>query len=180
MSLFNSKNFSFTCKYIQVNEKFFELKKGHIGIVEKAQETSLRCVLECRETPTSQVSLYPSLFILWIAVTCVYYRCLQFRSLVAITYIAYEGEGRDGYRDQIVTCDVGVSLHSKTHRKLVSCAFSTIPICPFFNSKNFSFTCLHSFFTCLKQIACSLLLLRRPRIEFPNAGTEYNLQNTVY
>ena len=36
--------------------------------------------------------------------------------------------------------------------ELVSCAFSTIPICPFFNSKNFSFTCLHSFFTCLKQI----------------------------
>ena len=32
-----------------------------------------------------------------------------------ITYIAYEGEGRDGYRDQIVTCDVGVSLHSKIH-----------------------------------------------------------------
>ena len=31
-----------------------------------------------------------------------------------------------------------------------------------FNSKNFSFTCLHSFFTCLKQIAC-LLLLRQPR-----------------
>ena len=29
-----------------------------------------------------------------------------------MTYIAYEGEGRDGYRDQIVTCDVGVSLHS--------------------------------------------------------------------
>ena len=29
--------------------------------------------------------------------------------------IAYEGEGRDGYRDQIVTCDVGVSLNSKTH-----------------------------------------------------------------
>ena len=28
-----------------------------------------------------------------MAVTCVY-RCLQFRSLVAITYIAYEGEGR--------------------------------------------------------------------------------------
>ena len=24
----------------QVNEKFFELKKGHIGIVENAQETS--------------------------------------------------------------------------------------------------------------------------------------------
>ena len=29
--------------------------------------------------------------------------------------IAYEGEGRDRYRDQIVTCDVGVSLNSKTH-----------------------------------------------------------------
>ena len=64
---------------------------------------------------------------------------------------------RDGYRDQIVTHDVGVSLHSKTHplfmkysngtstcslSELVSCAFSTIPICPFLiNSKNFSFTC---------------------------------------
>ena len=65
--------------------------------------------------------------------------------------IAYEGEGRDGYRDQIVTCDVGVSMHSKIHPlfmkysngtsthavscitvpKLVSCAFSTIPTCPF-------------------------------------------------
>ena len=56
---------------------------------------------------------------------------------------------RDGYRDQIVTHDVDVSLHSKTHplfmkysngtstvlcislSELVSCAFSTIPICPF-------------------------------------------------
>ena len=65
--------------------------------------------------------------------------------------IAYEGEGRDGYRDQIVTCDVGVSLHSKIHplfmkysnstctqcyayhyiSELVSFAFSTIPICLF-------------------------------------------------
>ena len=26
-----------------------------------------------------------------------------------------EGEGRDRYRDQIVTCDVVVSLISKTH-----------------------------------------------------------------
>ena len=25
------------------------------------------------------------------------------------------GEGRDGYRDQIVTCDMRVSLHSKRH-----------------------------------------------------------------
>ena len=57
-----------------MNEKFFELKKGHIGIVEKAQETSSDsdmhntvclchyfinsgCVLECRETPTSQVTI---------------------------------------------------------------------------------------------------------------------------
>ena len=51
--------------------------------------------------------------------------------------------GRDGYRDQIVTCDVDVSLNSKTHppfmksamaqahTELVSCAFSVIPICPF-------------------------------------------------
>ena len=58
---------------------------------------------------------------------------------------------RDGYRDQIVTCDVGVSLHAfqdtstvyevqQGHKhtvlcialsKLISCAFSTIPICPF-------------------------------------------------
>ena len=63
--------------------------------------------------------------------------------------IAYVGEGRDGYRDQIVTCDVGISLNSKTYPRfmkysngtstqcyislseLVSCAFSTIPICPF-------------------------------------------------
>ena len=32
-----------------------------------------------------------------------------------MTYIAYEGEGRDGYRDQIVTSDVGVSLHFEIH-----------------------------------------------------------------
>ena len=36
------------------------------------------------------------------------------------------------------------------------------PYMSLFNSKNFSFTCLHYFFTCLKQIAC-LLLLRQPR-----------------
>ena len=78
----------------------------------------------------------------------------------------------DGYRDQIVTHDVGGSLHSQTHplfmkystgtstvlcislSELVSCAFSTIPVCPFY-SKNFSFTCLHSF---LLQIACEYFL----------------------
>ena len=45
------------------------------------------------------------------------YRCLQFRSLANCYYlhIAYEGEGTDGYRDQIVTCDVDVSLNSKTY-----------------------------------------------------------------
>ena len=32
-----------------------------------------------------------------------------------ITSIAYRKGGRDRYRDQIVTCDIGVSLHSKTH-----------------------------------------------------------------
>ena len=91
------------------------------------------------------------------------------------------GEGRDRYRDQIVTCDVGVSLHSKTHplfmkysngtstqryalSELVSCAFSTIPICPL----------LIFIHTCLKQIAC-LILLRQRRIEFPNVRGEYNL-----
>ena len=36
--------------------------------------------------------------------------------------IAYEGEGRDGYRDQIVTCDVGVSLNSKTHPLFIAMA----------------------------------------------------------
>ena len=62
---------------IQVNEKFLELKKGHIGIVEKAQETSSDsdmhntvlvpllyfmnsgCVLECRETHIMGNNLIP-------------------------------------------------------------------------------------------------------------------------
>ena len=101
--------------------------------------------------------------------------------------IAYEGEGRDGYRDQIVTCDVGVSLHSKTHplfmkyskgtstqcyalSELVSCAFSTIPIYPFLIQRIF-----HSLVSTLflLQIACLLLLLRQPRIEFPSVWGEY-------
>ena len=60
-------------QYIQVNEKFLELKRDII--VEKAQETSSDsdmhntvlvpllyfmnsgCVLECRETPTSWVTI---------------------------------------------------------------------------------------------------------------------------
>ena len=43
--------------------------------------------------------------------------------------IAYEGEGRDGYRDQIVTCDVGVSLHSKTHPLFMKYSNSTSTQC---------------------------------------------------
>ena len=72
----------------------------------------------------------------------------------------------DGYRDQIVTHDVGVSLHSKTHplfmkysngtcsvmhitiRACFLCFFYNLGVyMSLFNSKNFSFTCLHSFFT---------------------------------
>ena len=37
-------------------------------------------------------------------------------------FISIVGKGRDGYRDQIVTCDVGVSPHSKTHPLFVKCA----------------------------------------------------------
>ena len=102
--------------------------------------------------------------------------------------IAYEGEGRDGYRDQIVTCDVGVSLNSKTHplfmkysngtsthsvmhitiRACFLCFFYN-PYMSLFNSKNFH-SLVSLFFTCLKQIAC-LLLLRQPRT---NVRGEYN------
>ena len=75
----------------------------------------------------------------------------------------------DGYRDQIVTHDVGVSLHSKTHplfmkysngtstvlcislSELVSCAFSTIPICPFLIPRIFHLLVSTLF---LLQIAC--------------------------
>ena len=43
--------------------------------------------------------------------------------------IAYEGEGKDGYRDQIVTCDVGVSLHCKTHPLFMKYSNSTSTQC---------------------------------------------------
>ena len=36
-----------------------------------------------------------------------------------------EGEGRDGHRDQIVTCDVSVSLHSNTHSLFIKYSNST-------------------------------------------------------
>ena len=65
-----------------------------------------------------------------MAVTCIY-RCLQFRSLANCYYLykVYEGEGSDGYRDQIVTCDVGVSLHSKTHPLFMKYSNDTITQC---------------------------------------------------
>ena len=83
----------------------------------------------------------------------------------------------DGYRDQIVTHDVGVALHSKTHplfmkysngtstcslSELVSYAFSTIPICPFLIPRIFHLLVSTLF---LLQIAC----------EFPMVLGEYNL-----
>ena len=51
-----------------------------------------------------------------------------------------KAEGRDRYRDQIATCDVGVFripryIHCSLVSELASCAFSTI--CPFFKLKNF-------------------------------------------
>ena len=76
--------------------------------------------------------------------------------------IAYEGEDRDGYRDQIVTCDVGVSLNSKTHPLFMKYSNGTstqcyayhYPACflcffynPYmslFNSTNFSFIIMDS------------------------------------
>ena len=81
-----------------------------------------------------------------------------------MTYIAYEGEGRDGYRDQIVTCDVGVSLHSKIHPLFMKYSNGTSTQCHAYQypslfpvlflqslyvpliQRIFSFTCLHSFF----------------------------------
>ena len=79
--------------------------------------------------------------------------------------IAYEGEGRDGYRDQIVTCDVGVSLNSKTHPLFMKYSNGTSTQCyayhmSLFNSKNFSFTCVTKnihigFFPCFRARICT-------------------------
>ena len=64
-----------------------------------------------------------------------------------------EGEGRNGYRDQIVTCDVGVSLHSNTpplfmkYSNGTSTQFyayqypSLYPVLFLYVLLNFSFTC---------------------------------------
>ena len=83
----------------------------------------------------------------------------------------------DGYRDQIVTHDVGVSLHSKTHPLFMkysngtikhsvmhitirACfrAFSTIPICPFLIPRIFHLLVSTLF---LLQIACEYFLWSR-------------------
>ena len=82
------------------------------------------------------------------------------QDFILLSPIAYEGEGRDGYRDQIVACDVGVSEFQDTstvhevqqwHKHTCSVMHITIRACflcffynPYmslFNSKNFSFTC---------------------------------------
>ena len=69
-----------------------------------------------------------------------------------------EGDGRDVYRDQIVTCDAGVSLHSKTPPVLMNysngtsaqcyayipvseLALSTIPVCPFLIQRIYLYKC---------------------------------------
>ena len=96
---------------------------------------------------------------------------------------------RDGYRDQIVTCDVGVSLNSKTHplfmkysngistQRYVYHYLNLFPVL-FLQSLYVPFEFfIHLsplfFFTCLKKL-CLLLLLRQPKIEFPNVRGEYN------
>ena len=105
--------------------------------------------------------------------------------------IAHEGEGRDGYRDQIVTCDVGLSLHSKTHPLFMKYSNSTSTQCYAYHYPSlFPVLFLQSlyvpfeFFIHLsplffylfetKLIACLLLLLRQPRIKFVNVGGKYN------
>ena len=94
--------------------------------------------------------------------------------------IAYEGEGRDRYRHQIVTCDVGVSLHSKTHQlfmkysngtsillcislsELVSCAFSTIPIYPFIIQRIFH-SLVYILYTCMLHCVCMYIYNERSK-----------------
>ena len=103
---------------------------------------------------------------------------------------------------KLFTCNVDVSLHSKTHPLLMKYSNGTITqcyayhypslfpvlflqslyICPFF-----SFTCPHSFFTCSKQIAC---LLYTPSTQYtnemcalfctsPNCSTDSSRQNVL-
>ena len=76
----------------------------------------------------------------------------------------------DGYRDQIVTCDVGVSLHSKTHPLFMQYGDCTSAQCyaqlsvsqlvqslsfPF---QNFSFTCFITFICYMKKVTGSSIM----------------------
>ena len=81
--------------------------------------------------------------------------------LDVLLHVVLHNNDKDGYRNQIVACDVGVSLRSKTrswsvvgvqvHHVMHTCIppcfllFFYNPYISPFNSKNFSFTCLHSF-----------------------------------
>ena len=87
---------------------------------------------------------------------------------------------RDGYRDQIVTCDVGVSLHPmrKTHPLFMKYSNGTSTQCYAYHYPSlfpvlflqFPFLIFHSLvstlFLRLKQIACLLLLLRQPFLTY--------------
>ena len=64
-------------------------------------------------TTCMQTNLQPSSHRPFTMCICVY--SLSVRFLQFNWWLAYGGKNRDGYRDQIVTCDVGASLHSKTH-----------------------------------------------------------------
>ena len=102
-------------------------------------------VLECRHTHiTGNNNLIP------ISIPLHVYATYDKGYGVSCLKHNYSGKWQGQYRNQIVTCDVGVSLHSKTHplfvkcavmaqvqtvrripvSKLVSCAFSPIPISP--------------------------------------------------
>ena len=50
------------------------------------------------------------------------------------------------------SCSTVMALLCIPVSELVSCTFSTIPICPFLIQRIFSFTCLHTFFTCIQQL----------------------------
>ena len=47
----------------------------------------------------------------------------------------------------------GSVMHTSTHAGLFPVLF--LQICPFLIQRIFSFTCLHSFFTCIQQITCT-------------------------
>ena len=63
-------------------------------------------------------------------------------------------------QNMILRCYPNVSAILWRHTNLVSCAFSTIPIFPPFNSQNFLFTCLCSFLHALQYCIQAGALLR--------------------